>query len=57
MPSQSKMELEVIGGVCDPVGSLLLGAFSRTVSCEQRLESFGLLVHFLDGPLAGGLHG
>ena len=54
---QSKRMLKVIRSVCDPVGSLILGAFCRTMGCEQGFESLGLLLHFLDGPLGGGLCG
>lgn len=57
MFADSDRTLEVIGCVCDPVGSLLLGAFSRTVGGEKGFESFGLPLHFLDGPLGGGLCG
>lgn len=53
--AQSSSTLEVIGGVCDPVGSLLLGAFSRTVGREQGFESFRLSLHLQVGPLDGGL--
>lgn len=49
--------LKVIWSVCDPVGSLILGAFSRTVGREQGFESLGFPLHFLDGPLGGGLCG
>lgn len=31
--------LEVVRGVCDPVGRLLFGALGRAVGGEQRLES------------------
>lgn len=55
MFAQSNSTLEVIGGVCDPVGSLLLGAFSRTVGREQGFESFRLSLHLQAGPLGGGL--
>lgn len=55
MFAQSNSMLEVIGGVCDPVGSLLLGAFSRTVGREQGFESFRLSLHLQAGPLGGGL--
>lgn len=46
---------EVIRGVGDPVGSLIFGAFGRTVGREQGFECLRLLLHLLDGPLGGGL--
>lgn len=49
--------LKVIWSVCDPVGSLILRAFSRTVGREQGFESLRLPLHFLDGPLGGELRG
>lgn len=49
--------LKVIWSVCDPVGSLILRAFSRTVGREKGFESLRLPLHFLDGPLGGELRG